>query len=231
MSVAQSTRTCHVCQKPVKQKRSKFCSRACQGISKRGTDKLLKRSCPVCGTAFLSQPSEVARGGGVYCSRECFCKGNSRPEADRFWEKVNKDGPTPAHRPELGPCWLWTAGGKGGQWDYGILGGHLRGMTPKLAHRVSWELHHGPIPEGGNVLHHCDTPRCVRPGHLFLGTLSDNTQDMLRKRRHLVKLTDERVTDLRDRYDGGGVSQTELAEEFGISQSTVSRIILHRNTY
>lgn len=95
-----------------------------------------------------------------------------RPEAERFWEKVKK---TPS-------CWLWTGAHKDGRWPYGVLGGGAS-RVPKLAHRVSWELHHGPIPDGMNVLHKCDNPPCVRPDHLFLGTLSDNTQDMVAKGR------------------------------------------------
>jgi hypothetical protein len=54
---------------------------------------------------------------------------------------------------------------------------------PRLAHRMSWEMHFGPIPEGMLVLHHCDVRRCVRPDHLFLGTARDNTRDMIAKGR------------------------------------------------
>jgi hypothetical protein len=78
-------------------------------------------------------------------------------------------------------CWLWDAHcAKNG---YGLIGGGGTGGGMKLAHRVSYELYVGPIPDGMNVLHKCDTPCCVNPDHLRLGTLSDNMQDMIDKRR------------------------------------------------
>lgn len=94
-----------------------------------------------------------------------------RSLAERFWAKVNKtDG-----------CWLWT--GCKDPKGYGYIGtGGRRGPT-KSAHRVSYELEHGEVPEGLHVLHDCDTPSCVRPSHLFAGTPLDNTRDMMRKGR------------------------------------------------
>jgi hypothetical protein len=82
--------------------------------------------------------------------------------ADPFWLRVYKTD----------NCWLWI-GAKNhrgyGQW-------HQNGKA-KAAHRISYELHHGPIPEGLGVLHHCDTPLCVKPDHLYAGTQSDNAHD------------------------------------------------------
>lgn len=108
----------------------------------------------------------------------------------RFWEKVDKSG----------DCWLWTAhvAGSNGYGQFAIT--HIR-MT--MAHRFSYELHYGAIPDGLKVLHSCDTPRCVRPDHLFLGTNADNTADMFAKGRaatgdrHWTRLHPERLVFMR----------------------------------
>src|SRR5258708_5631071 len=132
----------------------------------------LERKCPTCGDIYFVRLKYVKRGQGQYCSHLCGSIGKRRPEAERFWEKVRKTQ----------SCWLWTGAHKNGRWPYGVLGGP-GDDSPRLAHRVSWELHHGPIPAGMNVLHKCDNPPCVRPAHLFLGTFADNTADMVKKGR------------------------------------------------
>lgn len=96
-----------------------------------------------------------------------------RPLADRFWEKVQKTK----------TCWLWTGANLGGKWPYGMLGKPGDPTVLYKAHRLSWELHVGPIPDGLFVLHKCDVPLCVNPDHLFLGTAADNMADMVQKGR------------------------------------------------
>lgn len=79
-------------------------------------------------------------------------------------------------------CWGWDSSTSHG---YGRLSG--RGGVV-LAHRLSWEIHHGPIPEGKCVLHHCDNRACSRPDHLFLGTKLDNIRDARDKGRSRRKV-------------------------------------------
>jgi hypothetical protein len=89
---------------------------------------------------------------------------------ERFWAKVQKsDG-----------CWIWT--GSQNRKGYGWVG--VPGRQTKLAHRVSWVLANGHLDASACVLHRCDTPACVRPDHLFLGSKADNNRDMVSKGRH-----------------------------------------------
>jgi len=75
-------------------------------------------------------------------------------------------------------CWLWPASTTpNGYGQFGPIGSH------RLAHRFSWEIYKGKIPDGMCVCHHCDVTSCVNPDHLFLGTYSDNMRDMVKKKR------------------------------------------------
>lgn len=153
---------------------------------------------------------------------------------ERFWTKVDKDGPVPVHCPEIGACWVWTRSTNGP--GYGQFKGKEK---PLLAHIQSWILHFGEIPSGLFVCHHCDNPPCVRPDHLFLGTPRDNTRDMIRKGRSklsrslpgennpLAKLNDCQVAELRERADQGE-SRASLAQAYGLHHSTVSNIVSGR---
>lgn len=94
-----------------------------------------------------------------------------RPLSVRFWEKVDLHGPTPGHLRTC--CWLWTAATD--HCGYGWLG--LGDGRVGKAHRVSLQLHGQEVPADACVLHHCDTPACVRPDHLYIGTQKDNARD------------------------------------------------------
>lgn len=157
-----------------------------------------------------------------------------------FWAKVDQDGPVPPHRPELGPCWLWTGGTDPD--GYGICHFFAR---PYRAHRKCYELTQDDFDRSLPVLHHCDTPPCVRPSHLWQGTIADNNADMRRKRRHIfgdhhpsrtrpetrprgshhwaAKLTEAMVIEISERL-AHGESGRALARLFGVSPSTISLI-------
>lgn len=129
-----------------------------------------------------------------------------RPIADRFLAKVRQGE----------KCWEWT----GSTTPAGY--GKILVSKSKLvgAHRVSYELFCGPIPFGMNVLHRCDAPGCVRPDHLFLGTFSDNSQDMAMKGRTKTKLKPEDAYAILWRSAAGESSQ-DLAEEYGVTRRLV----------
>lgn len=136
----------------------------------------------------------------------------------RFWDKVVKqeDG-----------CWLFTSNHGGG--DYGML---TVKTGESLAHRISWEIHKGPIPEGIKVLHTCDIPKCVNPDHLFLGTSQDNMDDMVNKGRSSrgeshpsVKLLETDVLEIRRLYATGKWSQQKLAVLYRVNQTNIGFIV------
>lgn len=105
-----------------------------------------------------------------------------------------------------------------------------------MAHRFSWELFNGPIPEGKLVCHRCDNPMCVSPDHLFLGTNLENTQDMVAKGRAPIitselraqKLTARHVRFMRRLHETGKFSQAELGKIYGVSSRMVANIIYRR---
>lgn len=149
---------------------------------------------------------------------------HSKPLVDRFWDKV-----AIPESPES--CWLWTGGLNYGDHGYGVFGLADRSVG---AHRFSWELHFGPIPEELWVLHSCDNPPCVSPFHLFLGTNSDNCRDSVRKgrwgdRRAKVrghKLTIEQVRQIKETLLGEHWrgQDADLASQWGVSRILISQI-------
>jgi hypothetical protein len=147
-----------------------FCSLACLSTSARQ-----ERICEECGASFSILIAHARRAGrGRFCSRACKIIAQTTPLEQRFWSKVNKDGPIPEHRPEFGPCWEWTAARDMN--GYGVI-------DNKKAHRVSMKIHGLFLPDDLLACHHCDNPPCIRPTHLFAGTNADNMADMVSKRK------------------------------------------------
>lgn len=132
---------------------------------------------------------------------------------NRFWAKVDKTD----------SCWLWTGAKRSN--GYGSFVWHEGDQrVNSRSHRYSWKLHYGEIPEGMYVCHHCDTPACVRPDHLFLGTNQDNMDDMMAKgRRGTARLSPDLVRQIRNEARNGAIHRA-IARRFRVARSTVSQI-------
>lgn len=135
---------------------------------------------------------------------------------------------------ERNGCWVWT--GAKNRDGYGVLG---VGRKQYRAHRVSYMTFCGPIPEGRLVCHKCDTPPCINPDHLFLGTPRDNSQDMVAKgRKHVVrgashpsiKILPEHHASIRE-MRAGGRTLKDIAGEYGVTFQTISAICLGVRNY
>jgi hypothetical protein len=181
-----------------------------------------------------------------------------KTSGQRFWEKVNRDGPIPEHRPELGPCWIWT----GSLQEKGHPQFYADGRRVG-AHRYSFLLHGGVLAPGECTLHRCDNPPCVNPAHLFAGTRRDNNHDRHAKGRDArgdklaravrysrigerngrAVLSADDVRSIRREYANGlisaagalhagrprsSVSQQQLASRYGVTQVTISGILSRR---
>ncbi len=92
-------------------------------------------------------------------------------------------------------------------------------------HQYSFELANGPIPHDLFVCHACDTPRCVKPAHLWLGTVAENTADMIAKGRNRTKLSAESVIQIRAIAQWGNPSREDLSVRFGVSTSAIDAIL------
>lgn len=104
---------------------------------------------------------------------------SQRTPEQRFWMKVNKNGPIPGHKPELGQCWLWTAS-VNKKTGYGQFARKHGQMVD--AHRFSYEIANGEIPKGYDIHHRCDVRRCCRPEHLQALTRSQNLAERPNRR-------------------------------------------------
>lgn len=136
-----------------------------------------------------------------------------------FWKNVDTKGPD--------DCWPWV----GGKFPDGYGCCRIKGYS-RYASRVAYELSHGVPPGKMFVCHSCDNPPCCNPAHLFLGTVADNSADMVSKGRSFKnkgtlngghKLTEDDVNKIR-RMLQDGKSQHYIAETFGVSQGAIFNI-------
>ena len=154
--------------------------------------------------------------------------------AQRFWAKVERGT----------GCWLWRGSKRHKGYGAFVYAKDGKGINGR-AHRYMFEMMHGDIPPGMWVLHTCDVPACVNPLHLFLGTLQDNVDDMMRKGRHVAggtytrgaysrgeqhpgaKLTQDIVQQIRKDREAG-MSLGSLPRRYGLGPAHVHSIVMRR---
>lgn len=133
---------------------------------------------------------------------------------ERIAEKISVNSKTQCHE------WLGSTTKKG----YGMIWVD-NGM--KLVHRVRYEMTYGPIDQGNVIRHKCDNPKCSNPEHLIIGTHAENMKDMVVRNRQATGIKNGRAKitpEIVKQIINSNKSQTEIAKEFGISQSQVGRI-------
>lgn len=144
----------------------------------------------------------------------------SEKQTDSFWNNVKKSD----------TCWVY--GKSSSRWNYGHV--TINGKSV-LAHRMSYTIHYGDIPNGMIVCHKCDNPPCINPDHLFLGAHKDNSIDMSNKGRGSLKRGEKhpgaklKEEDVKEIFKlSGQLSQRAIAEKFNVTQGLVQRILKHK---
>lgn len=178
------------------------------------------RICLFCGNHFYRRLAWMTNNRGKYCSKQCVKDAKHLTLEERFWEKVGAKTSS--------GCILWT--GKINKQGYGRL--YLSPRKETMAHRFSFELFCGHIPDGLFVLHRCDNPPCINPNHLFLGTHQDNDLDRCRKGRTAkgpqlphTKLTASQVSEIRRLYQRGRLTHKQLGKRFKVTACNILAVV------
>lgn len=143
-----------------------------------------------------------------------------------FWSKVDKNASN--------DCWLWT----GSKYSDGY-GRTKRFKKYRLCHKISYELHKGPVPIGIFVCHSCDIRSCVNPNHLWLGTHNDNMKDMVKKKRSKNGIMRGEKNPMAILFEvdvkaiklaiSDGETNVSIGKRFGVHHSTISAIKRKKN--
>jgi hypothetical protein len=191
----------------------------------------IPRTCEQCGTAFTAYPSQIKLGEGRFCSLSCASTYTAlrrprRDPAERFWSRVDRSGGPDA-------CWPWT--GPLNRGGYGVFYWHEKDVP---AHRVAYEITHGPVPHDVFVCHNCpggDWPACCNPAHLWSGSHAENMADKVAKGRQprgeahgSAKLTETQVSEIRHLANVGALTRRAIARRYAVHPNTVWQILARK---
>lgn len=191
-----------------------------------------------CSLSECDRVEQLRRGLCKYHYRRLIQFGDPRksrtaPRHLSLWQRLEFHGWIEVVGTLDTPCWEFRVGTTSRN-GYGSV--RAQGKT-HMAHRVSYEHTYGPIPEGLIVLHACDNPPCMNPGHLRAGSVRENTQDMLDRGRHIPpvgerngmsRITDDVAWSILDTRAESGRSYVDIAKQFGVSMSLVALIVKGR---
>ena len=172
-------------------------------------------TCKHCGKESFIIPSRI-KYGATFCNRKCYnAYRKSIPRSEIFWNRVEKTD----------SCWMWKACTNK---VYGIFFPAKKERW--YAHRYSYFLSFGKIPENMSVLHKCDTPLCVNPEHLFIGTQQDNMKDMKNKNRGVkgetqggAKLKENDIIEIRKK--ALTMTHAEICKSYNVNRRTIGKIV------
>lgn len=190
--------------------------------------------CRACGCSFMCERRLFNRGQGKFCSRLCSSQHGALARREQA-AKLRASGDLQRDafvrlegriEPDLNSgCWLWS--GSANHQGYGLIS---VANQMRSTHRFAYEVANGSIPTGMMVCHRCDTPACVKPAHLFLGTAQNNTDDRMAKGRHnpargeragFSVLTEDQVRESRLLK----LTPAEMSDRYGIVQSGATRAL------
>ena len=191
------------------------------------TMRMVQFTCQVCAKVFDIQKNYAdyharRKAPILYCSLICVGVSKRRKRDASLFAELSIPEP-------MSGCWLWE--GPVFNNGYGRIG-----CPYKAAHRLSFEVFNGPIPEGMVIRHKCDVPLCVNPEHLEYGTAADNVADKIARSRQArgkqiarAVLTDEEVLSIRAAIQAGQKKASSLARDYGVTVSAIRHVVARRS--